>query len=206
MDKTNIPNDLELINNIKKTKDEISLNELISRHSKIYYNVVGKFASSIAASGQHLEDVYKDKDLMIYECAMNFKPEKKCKISTHIANETKYKCLNLLNPRLNPHLRSTHTTDEEMTYLLESKAFELNYSKSNSHLLDYVFNILGELKDKRIKKIFEYKFLQDIENFTEIGKKLKVSHVTIRTLYKRGLKEIKRQLKKEENFELFDKK
>ena len=43
------------------------------------------------------DQMVNEKDATIYSAAMNYDPNRKTKFSTHLANQTKWKCLNLLN-------------------------------------------------------------------------------------------------------------
>ena len=41
--------------------------------------------------------IVEEKDLTIYDSAKNYDPDRNTKFSTHLANQTKWKCLNALN-------------------------------------------------------------------------------------------------------------
>ena len=90
------PSDLSLIQKVKKTRDEDSLLQLIERHSGIYHSMVNHFMSH-PQNALDKSQMVDEKDSTIYSAALNYDPTRKTKFSTHLANQTKWKCLNLLN-------------------------------------------------------------------------------------------------------------
>ena len=93
-----VQSDLTLINKIKEENDEDSLLELINRHSGIYHTMVNQFMSHPQNQLEKVE-LSEDKDSTIYSSAMSYDPMRKTKFSTHLANQTKWKCLNVLNKK-----------------------------------------------------------------------------------------------------------
>ena len=83
--------DTDLTEKIKESNDPDALNELISRHSGIYVDMLKKFGGNSLTENQ-ICDIMGDKDYVIYKAALEYKPEK-AKFSTHLANKTKYLCL-----------------------------------------------------------------------------------------------------------------
>ena len=83
--------DSALTEKIKESNDGEALNELISRHSGIYVDMLKKFGYRSLSENQ-ISDIMGDKDYVIYKAALEYNPEK-AKFSTHLANKTKYLCL-----------------------------------------------------------------------------------------------------------------
>ena len=93
------PSDLTLIEKLQERKDEDSLLQLIERHSGIYHSMVNHFMSH-PQNALDKDQMVNEKDATIYSAAMNYDPNRKTKFSTHLANQTKWKCLNLLNKNM----------------------------------------------------------------------------------------------------------
>ena len=76
-----------------KAKNDVRMpwNELISRHSGIYVDMLKRFGMNCLTQNQ-VSDIMKDKDYVIYKAALEY-DESKAKFSTHLANKTKYMCL-----------------------------------------------------------------------------------------------------------------
>ena len=83
--------DLALTELIKENNDEEALDELISRHSGIYVDMLKKFGFKCLTHNQ-VQDIMQDKDYVIYKAALEYDAEK-AKFSTHLANKAKYMCL-----------------------------------------------------------------------------------------------------------------
>ena len=82
--------DSALTEMIRSENNEKALNELISRHSGIYVDMIKRFGSNCLTQNQ-IQDIMKDKDYTIYRAALEY-DENKAKFSTHLANKTKYMC------------------------------------------------------------------------------------------------------------------
>ena len=92
--------DLSLINKIKQENDGGCLEELISRHSGIYVYIVDKYTKN-KSYVTNRDFILDDKDYMIYQSALSYKPDMNSKFSTFLANQTKWKCLNAINSSKN---------------------------------------------------------------------------------------------------------
>ena len=90
--------DLTLINKIKDTHDEDSLLELINRHSGIYHSMVNNFLSG-SQNVKEKNTLAEEKTLNIYSCALTYDPNRNTKFPTYLANQTKWKCLNIINKK-----------------------------------------------------------------------------------------------------------
>ena len=106
MDNSLTDTDLTVL--VRENNDELALQELISRHSGIYVDMLKKFGYSSLSVNQ-ICDIMQDKDYVIYKAALEYNPQK-AKFSTHLANKTKYMCLtqktkNKKNVFLMIHLR-----------------------------------------------------------------------------------------------------
>jgi DNA-directed RNA polymerase specialized sigma24 family protein len=142
--------DVKLVENIQNNQCDKSLRVLIDRHTPLCYTILQKFYPMLSKNGFSKDDIFNDKDYLIYKSAMLFKTDKKTKFSTWIGNYTRYHCLNLLNSKKGQVLISTE--DESVKNLLNIKADDQTSNDSNTE--EFVSYILSELHDKRVQKIY----------------------------------------------------
>ena len=136
-----------LVERIRLNDCEKSLNELIKRHSPLCFKILKKYSSSFFANNIDMAETSMDKNLIIWNSAKSFSIHKNVKFSTWLANQTKYFCLNTLNKKNKDRLVTAG--DEILDYFNEDNTALNNLDFAN--FLDYVENILSQLKDKRIK-------------------------------------------------------
>ena len=74
--------DTELVENVKEKSCNNSLKELILRHSALCVDIYKKYTPALCASGVPIQDVYQDKDYIVYKSALSFKPEKNVKFGS----------------------------------------------------------------------------------------------------------------------------
>ena len=130
--------DLDLIYKIQKRKDVAgSLQELISRHSGIYFDVIHSLVPRDSLYCRR-QDLIEDKEFNIYSAALKYNPNKGTKFSTFLGNETKWVCLNAYN-----------------------KAKKKPVSSHGSPSLDFV------VKDLETEEGIDAKFIQDIYAMVE---------------------------------------
>ena len=147
------PSDLTLIEKLQERKDEDSLLQLIERHSGIYHSMVNHFMSH-PQNALDKDQMVNEKDATIYSAAMNYDPNRKTKFSTHLANQTKWKCLNLLNK--NKRMKQFFIDEDENHFQpsCESLIADLTRGEVSS-----VFETcLKKEKDERVKKIVDMRY------------------------------------------------
>ena len=183
--------DTELAKNVKLNSCNSSLKELIHRHSALCVDICKKYTPALQASGVSVDDVYKDKDYIVYKSALSFNPDKNVKFSTWLGNQVRYYCLNSINK--NGTLLSVDT--DHLDYLSSQKE-DLNEKKYYLEI-EYVFTILSKLKDSRIKDVFNYRYFKTNKNkmpWSEIALKMGVSTQTAINLHKRGIKILNKKM------------
>ena len=145
--------DLTLISNIQTKNDEGSLLELIDRHSGIFHSMVNYYMSN---SHNQLDktQLVAEKDSTIYSSALNYDPTRNTKFSTHLANQTKWKCLNILNKKKKT---KEFFIDDENNYIEPScESFRKDIDKQEALLM---FNeCLESETDGRVKKIIDMRY------------------------------------------------
>lgn len=177
-----------LIKNIKEDSCEDSLRVLIQRHSPLCINMCRKYENALNASGVSVDDVIEEKDYLVYKSAMSFNPEKKVKFNTWLGNQVRYHCLNTINNNNN----FVKVNDDVLNFLsTEDK-------KDGRHDIEYIFSLLSQLKDPRIREIFSLRYFKGEKNkmpWSEIGRKMKISTQTAINLHKRGLEILGKKIK-----------
>ena len=156
-----VRSDYTLISNIQEENDEGSLLEIIDRHSGIFHTMVNQFMSHPHCSLDKSQLV-GEKDSTIYSAALNYDPTRKTKFSTHLANQTKWKCLNILNKKKN---RKEFSIDESNNYtepFCESFIREIDKDEAFSLFQ----NCLKKEKDERVKKIIDIRYGVDNNKLT----------------------------------------
>ena len=180
--------DIQLINNIKKSRDENSLKELIDRHSGIYVDMVNKYLPE-SIEGINKNDVLEDKSFCIYNAAIKFDESKKAKFSTYIGNLARWKCLNIYNKNIKfPQSSMSEVYDQKISY-----DSEVNEIESEEELKN-IFKIIENSKDKRVQKIFKmrYKCGRKVTPWKKIAKKLDLSIQGCINIHNKHLTEIKK--------------
>ncbi len=184
--------DSVLANEVKEKDCQNSLVELIGRHSNLCYNICQKYMPVMHASGIFVDDVLNDKDYIIYQSAKSFDPTRKTKFSTWLGNQVRYYCLN----KINKNKKYVTTEDQELSFLMERE----EGPEDNKELRDYMLDLLSQIKDKRIKRIFELRYFSEEKSrmtWTDISRKVKVSSQTAINLHNKGLDSLKKKIKKD---------
>lgn len=185
-----LKNDFELIEKIKNEGCEQSLLKLCLKHGGVCLRVIQKYSIAIKNKGIDIQDVYNDKNYIIYKAALSFKPKKNMKVSSWIGAYTRYYCLTMI-------------TKSENLIPLEESWSSKQITPPNNHTVDFIFNILSSLKDRRIYKIFELRYFSEAKklSWSKIGKTMELSNQTVINLHKRGLNLLKRKISSKEIFD-----
>ena len=192
--------DQQLINDLQDNaaKSE-SLNELISRHSGIYIEIVNRYIREDFGIVRK-DDVIQEKDFNIYRCALKFDPSKKTKFSTYLGNETKWMCLNLYNR--NKKEKNNLEISENIYSLLCPDLSEIP-NRIDTEMQAEVNSIIKNIPDKRIKKIFKMRYVEGQKNkvmpWKRIGEKVNLSIQGCINVHNKGIMLIKDKLQGEIN-------
>jgi DNA-directed RNA polymerase sigma subunit (sigma70/sigma32) len=144
--------DISLIEKIKQENDSDSLQSLIDRHSGIYIDTVNK---TIANASFFIDknEILEEKDYHIYSAALKFEPERNIKFSTYLANETRWRCLNIYNKHKKFQRESLDNSIDESpdpVFFLEDL--------QTQETLNMVMDLADQQKDKRVKKILDMRY------------------------------------------------
>ena len=186
-----VTSDLTLISKIQDDNDQDSLLEIIDRHSGIYHSMVNYFMSHPALT---LDKSYLvgEKDSTIYDSALNYDPNRNTKFSTHLANQTKWKCLNLLNKKKK---NREVFIDDENNYIEPScESFIKDIDKGEAMIL--FRKCLKKEKDERVKKIVDMRYESGNNKLTpwrSIAEELKMSIQGCINVHNRFINKVKKE-------------
>jgi len=186
--------DLELIEKVKVDNDSDSFVELSRRHTPLCKNIYNRYQSSITSSGLCFEDVKDEKDNVIYKALMSYQPDKNVKFSTWLGNSVKYHCLNSINS----NGRTIAMEEKDLVKVSDSQDLVKANENIEIEQKEYVYNILNQLSDERIRKIFMLRFFSNSpkkKSWSKIGEEIGVSTQTALNLYRKGLKILKIKVK-----------
>ena len=178
--------DIELTIEVKNKKCSKSLNKLISRHSPLCFNIYQRYAPAMANSGVNIQDVYKERDFLIYQSAISYNPDKKTKFSTWLGNQVRYFCLNSMNKS---NKRDFVVDENTLNFLIDKEGPFSEGQNGGEEIKDYALNLLSQLRDPRIKKIFKLRYFNDNSKPTtwvKIGIIMNVSTQTAINLHDKG--------------------
>jgi RNA polymerase sigma factor (sigma-70 family) len=195
-----IKEDSQLIEDIKRRNDESekSFLTLVNRHAPLCHDIYRKYAPIITASGLSLDDLSKDKDVVLWKCALSFDPEKKVKFSTWLGSQIRFQCLNAINNTNHYIYLDEETLQEKID---ETSSISHN---QNDATIDYILSILDQLKDPRIKQIFLMRYLSgedEKQTWKKIGEKLGISTQTVINLHEKGRVILQKKLSSEVIFD-----
>ena len=178
-----------LAERIRRANCERSLIELIGRHSGLCFKIITRYAKSFYANNIDISEASTDKNLIIWNSAKSFSAEKNVKFSTWLANQVKYSCLNALNKKSKDRLIPME--DQILDTLNETQRED-----ENDTLFEFTDNILSQLKDKRIKKIFSMRYSHNHKkpSLCVIADTMKVSTQTAINLHNKAIKIIRKKI------------
>lgn len=190
-----LKSDGELVKLVKDAADSEAFLEVCRRYENIFYKVCQRYATALSHSGINPQDIFEEKDFIIFHCISTFQPTKKTKLGTWIGNYARYLCLNSINSRrfILP------TTDEDIKKRIEETQITHDYFEGMNTTKEdfkYVLNILEQVKDPRIIQIFKLRYLHPTRMiWADIAVKVGVSTQTVINLHSKGLSLLRTKLK-----------
>lgn len=184
--------DSELVVNVKRDGCEQSLSLLIRRHTPLCFDISKKYAPALRSNGIDYNDVVNEKEYLIYKSALSYNPDKKTKFSTWLGNQVRYHCLNTMNKN-----NLIATEDSQLAYFIHKRAEE-NVEEDPREQMDFIFNIVKQLKDKRIQKILHERYFSHPSKKTpwnKVAQRVGVSTQTAINLHTKVLKMLKKKMK-----------
>jgi hypothetical protein len=186
--------DRQLVKLVREKGSEPAFREVCSRYENIFFKVCQKYVGALKISGINPQDIFDEKDYIIFHCIRTFNYRKGAKLSTWIGNFARYLCLNSINARkfILP------SSDEEIANHIESTQITQNYISTQFTPEDftYIVNIISQLKDKRVEEIFQYRYFNDKKMiWSKIAKKMKISTQTAINLHNKGITLLRKKVK-----------
>jgi hypothetical protein len=189
--------DLELAQTLKERPCGDTLLELCKRHGAIYSAIIAKLSQKYG-NWFITNELLKDKELVVYNSALKYDPNKKTKLSTFIGNEAKWHYLNKCNQQKRLQQQAS-IPDELLIVSAIEESHEATISKNDT--LKYVFKSLSRHPDTRIAKIFKLRYEVGKENkvmpWHLVGKEVGLSAQGCINIHKTGIKFLQEKLKKE---------
>ena len=184
--------DADLIKNIKDNNCNDSMKELEDRHSGICYTMIKKYYNSMSSVGVDPVELAKEKDYVIFKSALNFDASRNIKFSTWLGNQMRFHCLICKNK----NNTTISMENESIKSIMEKNQIMNSTSLLNKDNCEYIFNLLDQLKDKRIVEIFKIRYFSDKKtvSWSKIGRKLKISTQTVINLHNKTLRFLKNKL------------
>jgi RNA polymerase sigma factor (sigma-70 family) len=193
-------NESQLIKKIKKDNCSESIKELENMHGGLCVKIIKKYINQLNSKNFSIEDMLKDKTYVVYQSALSFDPKKNVKYSTWLGNQIRYFCLNTLNKNKN----NLCLDNENIRFLVEKKQIEENNTQIDQSKLDHIFDIIHNMKDKRIEKIFKMRYFDSkkLNSWNTIGEKLHISTQTAINIHNKALEFLNKKITSKN---LFDK-
>jgi DNA-directed RNA polymerase specialized sigma subunit len=188
--------DFQLVFNLQKKVDtDNCLQELVNRHSGIFYDIINKFVPSNSDICSR-KDLFDDRELHIYNTALKFDSSKGTKFSTFLGNETKWLCLNSYNKAKRKYCENK--TPEELDFI---DKFE-NNNTIDKNLINEIYFIINKHPDPRVSRIFKMRY-KDGHNYKllpwkNIAPKVKLSIQGCINIHDNVVMELKKKLLKKE--------
>ena len=181
--------DSALTDLIKAENDEGALEELISRHSGIYVDMLKKFGMNCLTHNQ-VSDIMNDKDYVIYKAALEY-DETKAKFSTHLANKTKYMCLTQKTKNKNNKISSNF---DDVQFSQKDNSYTPDEECKINDSFSRILNLINKHKDKRLKTIFHERYFcgrrGKLKPWKEVARKLNLSAQGCINIDNKAVKEI----------------
>lgn len=184
--------DKVLIRRVKNDGDNDSFIELCNRYENAFFKICHKFAPALVKAGVSPQDIFNEKNIIIFNCIKTYDPKKGSKLCTWICNYARYLCLNSINSR--KFLIAVDS--EDLRKLIDESGSAGDFRKIEQKKEDHDFlkNIISQIKDERISKIIEMRHLQVKKNeWKEIAKKMNISSQTVINLHERGIKLLRKK-------------
>ena len=150
--------DYSLVSNIQKEIDtEECLDELINRHSGIFY----KAGSNCLAGGQLRTDFFREKEYFFYTVASKFDETRGCTFPVYLYNMTRWTCMKQLTKatkrvKEDPYDPADLDSVRENDVTEKSPVDELIFDEDMSLIKE----ALEEIDDEKAKKIIQMRYFE----------------------------------------------
>jgi DNA-directed RNA polymerase specialized sigma subunit len=183
--------DPALLKLVRNNNSSDAFQELMNRHEKLFFDVCSKYSKKSPLI--KYEEIIKEKYFVMGEVIKTYKQGRKTKFSTWVGHFTRFFCLKRITYLAKNHLETgLESKDLDVINLNLNKFDESTYDDTKEH----INKILSTIPDKRIKKIFNFRYFNgQNETWTEIAKKLNISAMHTINLHNKGCQLLKREFK-----------
>jgi RNA polymerase sigma factor (sigma-70 family) len=189
--------DLVLVNRVKENACSDSFVELSNRHGNLFYKICQSYIKVLSIVGYHPDDIFEDRDVVIFEAIRKYDPNRGARFSTFLANVTRWFCLNKINKTKGV---PENGSEEEMEAAFNDKSVE-NFENQKPEVdVDAIFRTLSQTKDGRILNLFKLRYDTSLDKkrpWIEIADQLKLSVQATMQLHKKGLKLLREEMASE---------
>ena len=91
--------DLQLISMVKKNGSSEAFSEICRKYENIFFKIIHKYSATLSSVGVFVQDIFDEKNHIIYNCILSFDPKRGTKLSSHIGNYSRFLALNSINAR-----------------------------------------------------------------------------------------------------------
>ena len=189
--------DLSLVSNVKKqVKLEECLNELIDRHSGIFY----KASSNCLAGGQLRNDFFDEKQYFFYSVATKFDETRGCTFPVYLYNMTRWTCMKELT-------KATKRDKEDPYDPADLDGVMERDGSEKSPLDDLMFgedlsiveDALEKIEDEKAKKIIRMRYFEGEGKkptpFFSLKDEVGLSRWGVIMAHNRGIEKVKKNIK-----------
>ena len=188
--------DSALTDLVKSENNENALEELISRHSGIYVDMLKKFGMKCLTNNQ-VSDIMGDKDYTIYKAALEY-DESKAKFSTHLANKTKYMCL---TQKTKNKKNRFCTNLDDIIFCQKDKSSTPDESCKMNDSFSRILKLIDKHKDKRLKTLFHERYFcgkrGKLKPWKDVAKKINLSAQGCINIHDKAIKEFSQKIDNE---------
>lgn len=181
--------DIQLVQNVKENNCSDSLQELVTRHSYIFFKMLSKYCEMIYKSGKSPADIEEQKMTIIYDSCRSFNLEKKTKFSTWLAHQVRFVCLNFINR--NKPLASLDSMPEN----LKSKLIVLDDKKLVAE--EKIMEMLEAHEDKNEALVCKMRYFYDTPrrpSWKCIASQLNMNDKQVMKIHNKALKSLRKKI------------
>ena len=189
--------DKELAIKVRDERCSSSVLNLAERHIGIFNKVYKSYSKPLSGVGYSYEAFRSDMNLIVFKACKSFKEDGGSKFSTWLCNHVRYFCLNEINNK-----NKKNRIKIDLKNFLEDDGGLVSDSQSQGEKVrgeaEYIMNLLSEMKDKRISKIFNMRYFGETDKnklpWSKIGQELGISTQTAINLHEKGAKMVRNKI------------
>jgi DNA-directed RNA polymerase specialized sigma24 family protein len=185
--------DVDLIEKIQKEDCNESLKVLYERYVGLCVKVVKSYEDILKNSCEDYDLLTNNKQYLVYQAAKTYKQDRDVLFSTWLYTKVRF----LILAYVSRQKKKYYAFGDEALDILESKNLnEERIKQENKGKKEGIIEVLLFLKDKRIYKIFNYKYSNYGYNHKDIALKMNMSVSNVGRLHRVGIKHLRKRLKK----------